>query len=160
MIKWRGEERNDHLHAVAHVVQHAVVDGLADVAHRPLGIGWGDDLVCAGRVLVGGEDADLPPGHLLFVDVHRLKKRGRREGVSSTSRTFLLNLNTILNTACSLNPKSLPFFYYEGETFLTISFKFCLMLRKLIILIQRSCTLSQVKLQRAFSSISRNFHPW
>lgn len=24
-------------------------------------------------VLVGGQDPDLPPGHLLFMDVHRLK---------------------------------------------------------------------------------------
>lgn len=76
-MKLRGKELNDHLDSVAHVVQHAVVDGLADVAHRPLGIGWGDDLVCAGCVLVGGEDANLPPGYLLFVDVHRLRIRGR-----------------------------------------------------------------------------------
>lgn len=86
---------------MAHVVQHAVVDGLADVAHRPLGIGWGDDLVCAGRVLVGGEDADLPPGHLLFVDVHRLRKRGRREGVSLISCMIL--------TSCCLFSK-----YYKS----------------------------------------------
>lgn len=66
---------------MAHVVQHAVVDGLADVAHRPLGIGWGDDLVCAGCVLVGGEDANLPPGHLLFVDVHRLWTGGRAHDI-------------------------------------------------------------------------------
>lgn len=36
-----------HLDSVAHVVQHAVVDGLADVAHRPLGVGRSDDLVRA-----------------------------------------------------------------------------------------------------------------
>lgn len=59
---------------MAHVVQHAVVDGLSNVADRPLWVGGGDDLVCAGRVLVGGEDANLPPGNLLFVDVHRLQK--------------------------------------------------------------------------------------
>lgn len=28
-------------------------------------------------VLVGGQDPDLPPGHLLFMDVHRLKVTGR-----------------------------------------------------------------------------------
>lgn len=72
-----GKELNDHLDSMAHVIQHAVVDGLADVAHGPLGIGRGDDLVRAGRVLVGGEDADLPPGDLLFVDVHRLKTGGQ-----------------------------------------------------------------------------------
>lgn len=65
--------KKKHLDSVAHVVQQAVVDGLADVADRPLGIGRGDDLVCAGCVFVGGEDADLPPSHLLFVDVHRLR---------------------------------------------------------------------------------------
>lgn len=64
----------EHLDSVAHVVQQAVVDGLADVADGPLGVGGGDDFVRAGRVLVGGEDADLPPRHLLFVDVHRLKR--------------------------------------------------------------------------------------
>lgn len=67
------KDRNEHLDSVAHVVQHAVVDGLADVAHGPLGVGGSDDLVRAGCVLVGGEDADLPPGNLLFVDVHRLQ---------------------------------------------------------------------------------------
>ena len=61
---------------MAHVVQEAVVDGLADVAYGPLWVGGGDDLVGAGRVLVGGEDADLPPGHLLFVDIHRLSRKG------------------------------------------------------------------------------------
>lgn len=65
---------------MAHVVQQAVVDGLADVAHGPLGVGGRDDLVRAGRVLVGGEDADLPPRHLLFVDVHRLKMKMKRRG--------------------------------------------------------------------------------
>lgn len=68
---------------MAHVIQHAVVDGLADVAHGPLRIGRGDDFVRAGRVLVGGEDANLPPGDLLFVDVHRLKTGGSRQDVNS-----------------------------------------------------------------------------
>lgn len=69
-----------HLHSVAHVVQHAVVDGLADVAHRPLGVGGSDDLVRAGGVFVGRQDPDFPPGHLLFVDVHRLRARGDSAG--------------------------------------------------------------------------------
>jgi len=75
---WGVTERAAHLDPVAHVVQHAVVDGLADVAHRPLGVGGRDDLVRAGRVLVGGEDADLPPRHLLLVDVHRLEDERKR----------------------------------------------------------------------------------
>lgn len=68
------EKRKQHLNSMTHVVQQAVVDGLADVADGPLGVGGGDDLVCAGRVLVGGEDTDFPPCYFLFVDVHRLKK--------------------------------------------------------------------------------------
>lgn len=31
------------------------------------------------RALVGGQDPDLPPGHLLFMDVHGLEETGRRE---------------------------------------------------------------------------------
>ena len=57
---------------MTHVVQGVVVDGLADVAHRPLRVGGGDDLVRPRRVLIGRQDADLPPGDLLLVDVHRL----------------------------------------------------------------------------------------
>ena len=63
---------------MAHVVQHVVVDGLADVAHGPLDVGRRDDLVGARRVLIGGQDADLSPGHLLLVDVHRLSGEPRR----------------------------------------------------------------------------------
>lgn len=59
---------------MTHVVQQAVVDGLADVADGPLGVGGGDDLVRAGCVLVGSEDADFPARYFLFVNVHRLTK--------------------------------------------------------------------------------------
>lgn len=62
-----------YLHAMPHVIQYAVVNGFADVAHRPLWIGRSDDLVCAGGVLIGGEDANLAASHLLLVDVHRLR---------------------------------------------------------------------------------------
>lgn len=61
-----------YLYTVAYVIQQTVVNGFADVAYRPLRIGWCDDLVRAGSVLIGGEDANLSPGHLLFMDVHRL----------------------------------------------------------------------------------------
>lgn len=64
-----------HLDPVTHVVQQAIVDGLADVADGPLLIGRGDDLVRARRVLVGGEDANLTPSYLLLVDVHRLREK-------------------------------------------------------------------------------------
>lgn len=68
-----GKERSDHLDSVAHVVQHAVVDGLADVAHGPLGIGGGNDLVRARCVFISRKDANFTSGHLLFMDVHRLQ---------------------------------------------------------------------------------------
>ena len=54
------------------VVQDGVVDRLPDVFGRTFGIGGGDDLVLSIAGLVGGEDADFPPGDLLLVDVHRL----------------------------------------------------------------------------------------
>ena len=79
-----------YLHAVPHVVQHAVVNGLADVAHWPLRIGWGDDLVCAGGVLIGSEDANLPASHLLLVDVHRLGEVRALETLSRETRQALL----------------------------------------------------------------------
>lgn len=64
-----------HLDSMSDVIQHAVVDGLPDVAHRPLRIGRGNDFMRAGRVLIGGQDADFSPRHLLFVDINGLKKR-------------------------------------------------------------------------------------
>ncbi len=64
--------RHPYLYAMAYVIQQTVVNGLADVAYRPLRIGCCNDLVCAGSVLIGGEDANFSPGHLLFMDVHRL----------------------------------------------------------------------------------------
>lgn len=61
-----------HLHTVADIVQHIVVNGLPDVPNRPFYIRRRDDLVSPRRVLVGGQDPDLSPRHLLFMDVHRL----------------------------------------------------------------------------------------
>lgn len=61
-----------YLDSMAHVIQQAVVNWLADVAHRPLWIGRSNDLVRARGVLIGGQDANLPPCHFLFVDVHCL----------------------------------------------------------------------------------------
>lgn len=57
---------------MADVVQYSVVNGLPDVPDWPLHISWRYDLMCPGCVLVGGQDPDLPPGNLLFMDVHRL----------------------------------------------------------------------------------------
>lgn len=58
---------------VAHVVQQRVVDRLADVAHRPLHVARGDDLVGARSVLVCGQDTNLATRHLLLVNVHSLR---------------------------------------------------------------------------------------
>ena len=55
------------------VVEHGVVDGLAHVLGRPLGVGRSDDLVLAVRGLVRREDPDLAARDLLAVDVDRLR---------------------------------------------------------------------------------------
>lgn len=63
-----------------HIVQQCVVDRLPDVAHGPLHVPWGDDLVGTGRVLIRGQDADLSTCHLLLMNVHSLQwqmKMGR-----------------------------------------------------------------------------------
>lgn len=65
---------------MAHVVQHAVVDGLADVAHRPLRVGGSNDLVRARGVFISCKDPNLTSGHLLFMDVHRLQTGGESTG--------------------------------------------------------------------------------
>lgn len=69
----RREKRiSAHLNTMAHIVQYSVVNGLPDVPDRPLHISRRYDLMSPRRVLVGRQDPDLPPGHLLFMDVHRL----------------------------------------------------------------------------------------
>lgn len=70
---WWGWSAVAHLDAVADIIQEVVVNGLPDVPDRPLHVCRGDDLMSPWRVFVCGEDADLPPGHLLFVDVHCLQ---------------------------------------------------------------------------------------
>lgn len=62
------------------VIQDTVVDGLPDVAHRSLWIARSNYFMWAGRVLIGGQDADLPPRYLLFVDVDGLKRDTDRVG--------------------------------------------------------------------------------
>lgn len=65
--------------AVAHVVEQRVVDWLADVAHGPLHVARGDDLVGARGVLVCGQDADLATRHLLLVNVHSLHSEEKED---------------------------------------------------------------------------------
>lgn len=59
---------------MSHIIQQRVVDGLSNVAHRPLHVAWGDDLVGARGVLVCGQDADLSTCHLLLMNIHRLRE--------------------------------------------------------------------------------------
>lgn len=66
---------------MSYIIQHAVVNGLPDVAHRPLWISWSHDFMRAGRVFVGGQDADLTPRHLLFVNVNCLKTENNNESI-------------------------------------------------------------------------------
>lgn len=58
---------------MADVVQYIVVNRLPDVPDRPLHVSRRYDLMGPRSVLVGGQDPDLPPRHLLFMDVHRLE---------------------------------------------------------------------------------------
>lgn len=60
---------------MANVIQDAVVDGLPDVAHWPLWIGWSYNFMSARRVFIGGQDADLPPRYLLLVNVNGLEEK-------------------------------------------------------------------------------------
>lgn len=64
--------------AVSHIVQQRVVDGLSNIAHRPLHVTRGNDLVGAGCVLICGQDADLSTCHLLLVDIHRLQEKEKQ----------------------------------------------------------------------------------
>lgn len=76
---------------MSHVVQERVVNRLSNIAHRPLHVSGGDDLVGARSVLICGKNADLPTCHLLFVNVHRLREREKDEnwGVSGgTQHSF------------------------------------------------------------------------
>lgn len=60
---------------MANIVQYIVVYRLPDVPDRPLHIGRRYDLMSPCCVLIGRQDTDLPPGHFLFMDVHRLWKK-------------------------------------------------------------------------------------
>lgn len=72
-IKNRGsKEEATHLNTMANIIQYGVVNRLPDVPDWPLHISRRYDLMGPRRVLVCGQDPDLPPGHLLFMDVHRL----------------------------------------------------------------------------------------
>lgn len=62
-----------HLDAVADVIQNIVVYRLPDVPDRPLHVSGRNDLMSPRCIFVGGEDADFPPGHFFFVNVHRLQ---------------------------------------------------------------------------------------
>lgn len=58
---------------MTNVIQLRVVDRLANVLDRLLGIRRRDDFVLTSRHFVGGEDADLPTRHLFLVNHHGLR---------------------------------------------------------------------------------------
>lgn len=74
---------------MTHIVQQRVVDGFANVAHRPLHVAGSDDLVSAGGVLIRGQDANLSTCHLLLMDIHCLCED--RTGVGGVSTCTHLN---------------------------------------------------------------------
>lgn len=71
---WHNDQNPSYFDTVSHIIQQRVVDGLSNVAHRPLHVAWGDDLVGARGVLVCGQDADLSTCHLLLMNIHRLRE--------------------------------------------------------------------------------------
>lgn len=84
--------------AVAHVVEQRVVDWLADVAHGPLHVARGDDLVGARGVLVCGQDADLATRHLLLVNVHSLHSEEKEDKLSCWTQSIYTVFNKIHKT--------------------------------------------------------------
>lgn len=89
---------HSYFDAVAHVVQQCVVDGLANVAHRPLHVARGDDLVGARSVLVCGQYANLATRHLLLVNVHSLHKGEKKDQCELLDTLFLKVFNRIHKT--------------------------------------------------------------
>lgn len=107
---------------MANVIQDAVVDGLPDVAHWPLWIGWSYNFMSARRVFIGGQDADLPPRYLLLVNVNGLeeekwrtsklrKKNKQKKQITKNSTHFNVsvlqtekwNINELLRCGRSLS---------------------------------------------------------
>lgn len=62
-----------YLYTMTDVIQDAVVKGFTNVPYRPFGIGWSNDFMGAGGVLIGRKDSDLTPCHFFFVDIHCLE---------------------------------------------------------------------------------------
>lgn len=72
MTFWHNNQNQSYFDTMSYVIQKCVVDGLSNVAHGPLHVARGDDLVGARSVLICGKDANLPTCHLLFMNVHCL----------------------------------------------------------------------------------------
>ena len=56
------------------IVLTSEVDGFPDVFDGPLRVDGRDDFELTRGGLVGGEDADLSPSHLLLMNHHRLRQ--------------------------------------------------------------------------------------
>lgn len=73
---------HSYFDAVSDIVKQSVVDWLPNVAHRPLHVAGGDDLVGARGVLICGQDANLSTRHLLLMNIHSLRQEERKTDMS------------------------------------------------------------------------------
>lgn len=73
---------HSYFDAVSDIVKQSVVDWLPNVAHRPLHVAGGDDLVGARGVLICGQDANLSTRHLLLMNIHSLRQEEGKTDMS------------------------------------------------------------------------------
>lgn len=88
--------KNSYFDTVSHIIQQGVVDGLPDVAHRPLHVSWGDDLVSARSVLICGQDANFSTCYFLLVNVHSLQEGNSELGYIRGGKKAVLFYKPIL----------------------------------------------------------------
>lgn len=74
LIRRKNDQNESYFDSVPDIIQQRVIDRFSNVAHGPLYVARGDDLMGARGVFIGGQDADLATGDLLLVNVHRLRE--------------------------------------------------------------------------------------
>lgn len=104
-----------YLHTVTNIVQCAVINRFANVPHRPLGIGWSNDFMRAGGVLIGGEDADLSSRHFFFMDVHCLNWSSRRTKEKIEEMKDLLKLNWVIQKSVLMRFTTITIFVFTCQ---------------------------------------------
>lgn len=82
LVFWRSYENHSYFDAVSNIVKQSIVDWLPNVAHGPLHVAGGDDLVGARGVLICGQDADFSTRHFLLMNIHSLHQEGRKTDMS------------------------------------------------------------------------------